>query len=73
MLDHIDDDQIVLPGDTVVTSGVGEVFPAGLIVGEVIEVLRHNTGVGRYATVRPTRVIDAISEVFIITGFEPSE
>ena len=73
MLDHIDDDQIVMQGDSVVTSGAGSVFPAGLIVGEVLEVHRHDTGIGRYATVRPTRVIDAISEVFIITGFEPSE
>ena len=70
MLDHIDDDQIVLRGDSVVTSG-GGVFPAGLIVGEVLDVHRHDTGVGRYATVRPTRIIDTISEVFVITGFEP--
>jgi len=73
MLDHIDDDQIVLPGDLVVTSGAGDVFPSGLIVGDVIEVHRHSTGVGRYATVRPMRVIDAISEVFIITGLEHAE
>jgi len=73
MLDHIDDDQVVLPGDQVVTSGSAGIFPSGLIVGDVIEVHRHNTGVGRYATVRPTRVIDAILEVFVITGFESSE
>ena len=72
MLDHIDDDQVVLPGDQVVTSGLSGIFPSGLIVGDVIEVHRHSTGVGRYATVRPTRVIDAITEVFIITGFESS-
>jgi len=73
MLDHIDDDQSIVPGDQVVTAGKAGVFPAGLIVGDVIEVNRHSTGVGRYATVRPTRVIDTISEVFIITGFEPTE
>jgi len=73
MLDHIDDELIILPGDTVVTSGIGGVFPKGLIVGEVIEVHRHSTGVGRYATVRPTRVVDTISLVFIITEFEVAE
>jgi len=73
MLDQIDDDLIILPGDTVVTSGIGSVFPAGLIIGEVIEVHKHITGVGRYATVRPSRVIDAISLVFVITGFEAAE
>jgi len=70
MLDHIDDDLIILPGDSVETSGIGSRFPAGLIVGEVLEVHRHDTGVGRYATVRPSRVMDSISLVFIITGFE---
>ena len=70
MLDRIDDDQVVLPGDSVVTSGYGGVFPAGLIVGDVLEVQRHSTGVGRFATVRPTRVMDALSLVFVITGFQ---
>ena len=69
MLDHIDDDLIVLPGDLVVTSGHGGVFPSGLVVGEVIEVLRHNTGIGRYATVKPMREIDTITYVFVITDF----
>jgi len=73
MLDHIDDDLIILPGDTVETSGIGGVFPAGLIVGEVLEVHRHSSGVGRYATVRPSRLIDSITLVFIITGFEAAE
>ena len=73
MLDHFDDDLVIIPGDSIVTSGAGGVFPAGLIVGEVVEVHSHSTGVGRYATVRPLRGIDALSIVFIITGFEVSE
>jgi len=73
MLDHIDEDQIILPGDSIVTSGIGSVFPSGLFVGEVVEVLRHNTGVGRYATVRPLLGIEAMSQVFVITGFEITE
>jgi len=73
MLDHIDDDVIVLPGDSVVTSGTGSVFPTGLGVGEVIEVLRHSTGIGLYATVKPWCDIDTVSHVFIITGFEITE
>ena len=73
MLDHIDDNVIVLPGDSVVTSGTGSVFPTGLGVGEVIEVLRHSTGIGLYATVKPWFDIDTVSHVFIITGFETTE
>ena len=71
MLDVFDDDLIVLTGDTVFTSSAGGVFPAGLVVGEVVEVLRHQTGVGRYATVKPLRDLDdTISIVFVITDFD---
>ncbi|MCL2045782.1 MAG: rod shape-determining protein MreC [Oscillospiraceae bacterium] len=71
LLDHFDDDRIVLPGDTVITSGSGGIFPVGLVIGEVIDVLRHSTGVGRYATVRPMRAIDmTIVDVYIVVSFD---
>lgn len=70
MLDIIDDDLIILSGDSVVTSGIGSVFPAGLFVGEVVEVFRHATGVGRYATVKPMRELNSIIHVFVITDFD---
>jgi rod shape-determining protein MreC len=73
MLDQIDDTQIVRIGDTVVTSGLGDIFPRGLIVGEVVDLHMHATGIGRYATVRPTRVFDALQEVFVITDFDPAD
>lgn len=73
MLDQLDPELIIRPGDTVVTSGSGGVFPVGLIIGEVVEVLRHDTGIGRYATVRPIRDIATMQLVFIITGFEAED
>ena len=73
MLDHLDPELIIRPGDSVVTSGTGSVFPINLVVGEVVEVLRHDTGIGRYATVRPMRDVMTASHVFVITGFEVDE
>jgi cell shape-determining protein MreC len=35
-LDFVEDDDEVRPGDRVVTSGDGGVFPAGLLVGQVV-------------------------------------
>ena len=71
ILDHISDDLVVLPGDSVVTSSSGGVFPNGLVIGEVVEVLRHSTGVGRYAIVNPMRAIDqTITNVNVITSFD---
>ena len=71
MLDHIDEDLVLLPGDSVVTSGASAVYPARLVIGEIEEVFRHSTGVGRYATIRPIRPIDiTIVNVYIITSFD---
>ena len=71
MLDHLSEDLVVLPGDSVVTSGIGSVFPVGLVIGEVVEILTHNTGVGSYATVMPMRAIDiSILNVYVITSFD---
>ena len=70
MLDHLDENLIVLPGDSVITSSIGGVFPAGLVIGEVVDVLRHDTGIGRYATVSPIREIDqTIEKVYVITSY----
>ena len=73
MLDHISEDLVVLPGDSVVTSATGGVFPVGLVIGEIVEVHRHGTGIGRYATIRPMRVIDdTIVKVYVVTSFDIS-
>jgi len=72
-LDNINDDLIVRRGDLVITSGQGGVFPAGLIVGEIDDIFRHTSGIGRFATVKPTYDIDSVSTVFIILEFENPE
>ena len=71
-LDFIAEDIMVLPGDSIVTSGYGNVLPPGLYIGEVEDVLRHSTGVGLYATVKPMRDISTITYVYVITGFNIS-
>ena len=71
IIDHLDDDLSVIPGTTVFTSGSGAVFPPGLNVGEVVTVYPHSNGIGRFATVRPSRDIDTtIQTVFVILDFE---
>lgn len=72
-LDHISGEQPVLPGDTIVTSGISGAFPAGLVIGEVAEVFNHSTGIGQYATVRPYLTLETISVVAVITEFEIAE
>jgi len=73
ILDFIDDNIVVNQGSFVVTSGAGSVFPSGLTVGEVVNVENHPSGIGRFATVRPSSPILSISRVYIILGFENVE
>ena len=70
ILDFIDDNVAVNQGSYVVTSGYGAVFPSGLAVGEVEMVHNHTSGIGRFATVRPSSPIEGISKVYIIIGFD---
>lgn len=56
-------------GDTVVSSGLDGVFPKGLRVGRVSEVVRLNAGIFQHVSVTPYVNFDVLEEVFII--FEP--
>ncbi|MCL2820477.1 MAG: rod shape-determining protein MreC [Oscillospiraceae bacterium] len=73
ILDYIDEDLIVLNESTIVTSGLGGVFPPGLTIGEVVQVFDHPSGIGRYATIRPMRDIETLQVVFVILDFENPE
>jgi len=70
IINFIDDNVVVNQGSHVVTSGHGGVFPPGLLVGVVVSVHNHASGIGRYATVRPSSPLEAFSEVYVITGYD---
>ena len=55
------------------TSGRGEVFPAGLLVGKVEGVFTDPSGQTRYAVVEPAVALDNLIEVFVIKDFEITE
>ena len=60
----------LLPGDEVITSGRGEVYPSGLVVGTVEEVRTDPSGMSCYAVVQPDVALDELVEVFIIKEFD---
>lgn len=56
-------------GDLIVTSGIGGVYPANLVVGTV-ESLKYDTfDASLYAVVKPLEDITSVTEVVIITAF----
>jgi len=73
ILDHIDDDLSILPGTDIFTSGTGGRFPRGLLIGEIIEVRNHSSGIGRYAIIRPSRDINTIQSMVVILGINEAE
>ena len=56
----------VKKGDRVITSGMGGVFPKGLIVGAVSKIHKNTYGLFQYAEVIPEANISKLEEVFII-------
>lgn len=63
----------LVAGDEVVTSGRGDVYPAGLVVGSVEGVFTDPSGMTRYAVVIPDASLDALIEVAVIKDFQIEE
>lgn len=59
-------DSPVKPGDVILTSGVGMVYPKEIRIGEVISVETDNVRVMKSAIVKPYAEFDKLEEVFII-------
>jgi len=69
-LSYIDRESAVARGDIIVTSGVGGVFPKGLMIGTVEEVQVESHGMSLYAVIEPVVDVPAVKDVIIITEFE---
>ena len=61
-------DADLMPGDTVITSGLAGVFPKGIAVGEVTEVRPSTDGMRNEAIVTPWADFEHLEEVMVITS-----
>jgi rod shape-determining protein MreC len=71
LMDLIPQKDAVHKGDIVLTSGMGNNFPKGLIIGQVTKVHQRDIEMFQQATVRPTVDFDRLEVVLIITNFQP--
>ena len=69
-LTKIDSSGNINKGDIIVTSGLGGVYPANLIVGEVISIEYDKYDTTKYAVIKPYEDIRKLTDVVIITDFE---
>ncbi|MGD8863037.1 MAG: rod shape-determining protein MreC [Myxococcales bacterium] len=67
-LEHLSREEDVKPGDLVVTSGLGQRFPASILVGRVHEVQKKEAGLYQEATITPAVDFSRLEEVLIMTA-----
>ncbi len=66
---YLSRDSSASAGDLISTSGIGGVFPKGLIIGTIADVKAEENGISLYAEIVPTTNIPQIRDVFVITSF----
>lgn len=69
-LSYLPDKAQLVAGDEVLTSGTGDIYPSGLVVGTVQGVFVDPSGMNRYAVLKPAADLDLLTQVFIIKDFD---
>lgn len=69
-LDMIPLDEIVEPGDVVLTSGLGGNYPPNIFVGQVLSTQRRENALFQTASVQPIVNFESINAVLVIDNFE---
>ena len=72
-LEYLDRDADVIVGDRVLTSGRGDVYPSGLIIGEVVAVHKDRHGTRHSATVKLATDFSRLEEVFVLKERERAD
>jgi rod shape-determining protein MreC len=52
--------------DIIITSGLTDAYPKGLLIGTVVDIGEEFSGLSRYAIIRPTVNLSSVEEVLII-------
>ena len=67
-MDYLPSSAIIRNEDQVVTSG-STLYPRGLILGSVVDAGFKETGVAKYAVLKPAAEISSLEQIFIVTNF----
>lgn len=63
---HLPMDSDIIPGDRIITSGLGDIFPKGIYIGEVIEVIEERRDLYKTAIIRPASDFRRLEEVLVV-------
>jgi len=67
-LEFVSTETTVRAGDVVITSGIGGVYPKGLVVGEVTEVERLANSLYQSISIEPTARLQGLEEVLVVVA-----
>ncbi len=65
-LGYLSRDAAVETGDYVETSGMGGVYPKGLLIGTILEISEDNTNMSKYAVIQPMAELGKLRQVFVL-------
>ena len=68
-LSFVAEDTKLVTGDQVITSGLGGVYPSGLVVGTIRSLAVEEDGITRYAQVEPAADIAGVRYVYVIVDY----
>ena len=71
VMERIPQGETIVPGDLVLTSGLGGKFPAKLVVGQIIDVIQEDPDLFQTARVRSTVDFGDFETVLVLTTFQP--
>lgn len=55
-------------GDYIETSGMGGIYPKGLLIGRITDIKEDNTNMSKYAVIEPLADISGIMQVLVVIG-----
>ena len=68
-LSFVSEEAKLVTGDQVTTSGLGGVYPRGLVAGAVRSIIVEEDGVSRYAQVEPAADIAGVQYLYVIVDY----
>ncbi|NLZ38245.1 MAG: rod shape-determining protein MreC [Firmicutes bacterium] len=70
LMKNLPRDANIQPGDTIISSGLGGLFPKGLLIGYVSSTAEDKMSLTQYAVVQPAVNFNRLEEVFVVVTQE---
>ncbi len=67
---YVSKDMNIIKGDVVETSGMGQIYPSGIVIGRIEEIKEYSGSESQYALIKPVEDFNSIYEVFVITDYQ---